>query len=63
VDLTINEGLMPNVVGMGLRDAIYLLENNGLRVHYSGRGKVVRQSPQPGVKISRGATVAVELKL
>jgi cell division protein FtsI (penicillin-binding protein 3) len=63
VDLTLNEGLMPNVVGMGLRDAIYLLENNGLRVHYSGRGKVVRQSPQPGVKISRGATVAVELKL
>jgi len=63
VDLSLTEGLMPNVVGMGLRDAIYLLENNGLRVHYSGRGKVVRQSPQPGVKISRGATVAVELKL
>jgi cell division protein FtsI (penicillin-binding protein 3) len=63
VDLTLMEGLMPNVTGMGLRDAIYLLENNGLRVHYSGRGKVVRQSPQPGVKISRGATVAIELKL
>jgi len=63
VDLTLMEGLMPNVTGMGLRDAIYLLENNGLRVHFSGRGKVVRQSPQPGVKISRGATVAIELKL
>jgi cell division protein FtsI (penicillin-binding protein 3) len=63
VDLTLMEGLMPNVVGMGLRDAMYLLENSGLRVHFSGRGKVVRQSPQPGVKISRGATVAIELKL
>ncbi|MGB8357343.1 MAG: penicillin-binding transpeptidase domain-containing protein, partial [Bacteroidales bacterium] len=63
VDLTLMEGLMPNVTGMGLRDAIYLLENNGLRVNFSGRGKVVKQSPQPGVKISRGATVALELKL
>ncbi len=63
VDLTLMKGLMPNVMGMGLRDATYLLENNGMRVHFSGRGKVVRQSPQPGVKISRGATVAIELKL
>ena len=54
---------MPNVVGMGLRDAIFMLENSGLRVHYTGRGKVAKQSPQPGVRISRGATVAIELKL
>jgi len=62
-DLTVSEGLMPNVVGMGLRDAIFMLENSGMRVHYSGRGKVAKQSPQPGVRISRGATVAIELRL
>ena len=62
-DLTLAEGVMPNVVGMGLRDAIYMLENSGLRVHYSGRGKVAKQSPQPGVRIKRGATVAIELRL
>jgi len=62
-DLTLAEGVMPNVVGMGLRDAIYMLENSGLRVNYSGRGKVAKQSPQPGVRISRGATVAIELRL
>ena len=62
-DLTISEGLMPNVVGMGLRDAIFMLENSGLRVHYTGRGRVAKQSPQPGVRISRGATVAIELRL
>jgi cell division protein FtsI (penicillin-binding protein 3) len=62
-DLTLAEGVMPNVVGMGLRDAIYMLENSGLRVHYTGRGKVAKQSPQPGVRISRGATVAIELRL
>ena len=62
-DVTLAEGVMPNVTGMGLRDAIYMLENSGLRVHYTGRGKVAKQSPQPGVRISRGATVAIELKL
>jgi cell division protein FtsI (penicillin-binding protein 3) len=62
-DLTFTEGVMPNVVGMSLRDAVYLLENSGLRVRYSGHGEVVRQSPQAGVKISRGATVVIELKL
>jgi cell division protein FtsI (penicillin-binding protein 3) len=62
-DLTITQGVMPNVVGMSLRDAVYMLENSGLKVRYSGHGEVVRQSPQAGVKISRGATVAIELKL
>jgi cell division protein FtsI (penicillin-binding protein 3) len=62
-DLTLSEGMMPNVVGMGLRDAIYMLENCGLKVNYTGRGKVAKQSPQAGVRISRGATVAVELRL
>ncbi|MHC1733082.1 MAG: penicillin-binding protein [Bacteroidales bacterium] len=61
-DLSQSEGLMPNVVGMGLRDALYMLENSGVRVRYSGKGKVVKQSPQPGVRISRGATVAIQLR-
>lgn len=61
-DLSQAEGVMPNVVGMGLRDALYMLENSGVRVRYSGKGKVVKQSPQPGVRISRGATVAIQLR-
>jgi cell division protein FtsI (penicillin-binding protein 3) len=61
-DLSQSEGVMPNVVGMGLRDALYMLENSGVRVRYSGKGKVVKQSPQPGVRVSRGATVALQLR-
>jgi cell division protein FtsI (penicillin-binding protein 3) len=61
-DLSVSGGVMPNVVGMGLRDALYMLENSGVRVRYSGRGKVAKQSPQPGVRISRGATVAIQLR-
>jgi cell division protein FtsI (penicillin-binding protein 3) len=63
VNLTLTEGLMPNVVGMGLRDAIYLIENSGMRVRYTGRGRVVRQSLQPGAGVVKGGTVLIELKL
>ena len=34
----------PNVVGMGLRDAVYLLESQGYKVESTGRGKIVGQS-------------------
>lgn len=45
---------MPNVVGMGLKDALFLLESRGLRVSFSGRGSVQYQSIAPGTRISRG---------
>ena len=55
-------GLMPNVVGMGAKDAVYLLENAGLKVHLSGIGRVRRQSLPPGSRIVKGRTVALTLK-
>lgn len=51
---------VPNVVGMGLRDAIFLLENRGLRVQIAGAGKVVRQSLRPGTAI-RGQVITLTL--
>lgn len=63
VDLKVIDGLMPNVVGMGLRDAMYLIENSGMRVSYTGLGKVVRQSLPPGAKVVPGGTVNLELRL
>lgn len=43
--------LVPNVLGMGLRDALYLLENKGLKVKVNGNyGKVKQQSIRPGTK-------------
>ena len=49
----------PNVVGMGAKDAVYLMERVGLRVQLYGRGKVQSQSIQPGVKAMRGQTVSL----
>jgi hypothetical protein len=45
--------LVPNVLGMGLKDAIYILENRGLRVRIQGNGMVKRQSLQPGTRAPR----------
>lgn len=53
---------MPNVVGMGLKDALFLLESRGLRVSFSGRGSVRYQSIAPGTRISRGGAVTITLK-
>lgn len=51
---------VPNVTGMGLRDAIYLMENRGLRVQVQGLGKVTRQSILPGTR-THGQTVKLFL--
>ena len=57
-----NRYTVPSVVGMGARDAIYLLEKVGLRVSVEGRGKVVRQSIPVGRRVSRGERITIVLK-
>lgn len=54
-------GLVPDVTGMGLRDALLLLENYGISVAASGRGKVISQSLQAGCKISPGTQIQLML--
>lgn len=56
------KGIMPNVNGMGLRDAMYLLGNAGLKARVSGSGKVYQQSVDAGSPIGRGAVVQIALK-
>jgi cell division protein FtsI (penicillin-binding protein 3) len=52
---------VPNVTGMGLRDAMYLLEGQGMMVKPIGRGAVVKQSIQPGTKFQKGQQIIIEL--
>lgn len=52
---------IPSVVGMGLKDAIYLLENRGCRVRVEGVGKVRRQSLAPGTR-ANGQTCVLFLE-
>ncbi len=57
----VKPGLVPNVVGMGLQDALYLLENNGMKVKISGYGTVKRQSIAPGNSIKSNPYIYIEL--
>ena len=54
-------GTMPDVRGMGARDAVYLLESSGIKVKLSGRGKVVEQSIPAGNTIKHGMVCGLKL--
>ncbi|RZK63969.1 MAG: PASTA domain-containing protein, partial [Pedobacter sp.] len=56
------KGVMPNVSGMGLKDAMYLLGNAGLKARIKGSGKVTNQSIQPGSRIGKGLVVDILLQ-
>jgi cell division protein FtsI (penicillin-binding protein 3) len=56
------KGVMPNVNGMGLKDAMYLLGNAGLKARVKGSGKVVSQSIQAGSRIGKGLMVDILLQ-
>lgn len=59
--LTVHENLVPNVKEMGLTDAVFLLENAGLKVIVKGRGKVVDQSLPPGTRIQKGERIVLTM--
>lgn len=61
IALTINPLLVPNVRGMGTRDAIYLLETAGLRVNVIGRGLVSSQSLRAGSSVEKGMKITLNL--
>jgi cell division protein FtsI (penicillin-binding protein 3) len=63
VGLNIKKGLVPDVRGMSLRDAVFLLENSGYKVKFNGKGKVLRQSPEHGARYFEGQVVSLEMNM
>lgn len=61
--IKVQDGLVPDVRGMSLRDAIYLLENLGIRVKCSGKGRVSRQSPEHGARYNDETVVTLEMNM
>jgi cell division protein FtsI (penicillin-binding protein 3) len=56
------KGVMPDIKGMGLKDALFLAGNAGLKTKVKGSGKVVAQSIIPGSRIGRGLPLIIELQ-
>jgi cell division protein FtsI (penicillin-binding protein 3) len=61
-DRQVRPGMVPNVVGMGLQDALYLLESQGMKVRVDGKGTVVRQSVPPGSIVKNNPQILIELQ-
>ncbi|MBO4498892.1 MAG: PASTA domain-containing protein [Bacteroidaceae bacterium] len=56
-------GLVPDVVGMGASDAVYLLESVGLKVGLSGVGRVYSQSLSAGTAFKQGSYILIKLRM
>ncbi len=59
---SVAEAEVPDLRGMALRDALYIMENKGFRVSFKGAGKVVSQSLEPGSKIDAEKKILLELQ-
>ena len=57
-----NSNVVPSVIGMGAKDAVYLLESKGLKVRLNGIGKVKSQSIPGGNHVVKGQTVTLTLR-
>ena len=53
---------VPDVTGMGARDAVYLLESKGIKTKLKGRGKVKAQSIYAGQPIKQGMVCELTLE-
>lgn len=60
--VSIRENMVPDVIGMAFDDALFLLENAGLRISYTGRGKVVSQSIAVGTAVKDGDIIKIQLR-
>jgi cell division protein FtsI (penicillin-binding protein 3) len=57
-----SKNLVPDVIGMTAKDAVYLIENTGMNVRLIGAGKIVKQSINPGSQVYRGGLIELTLR-
>jgi len=59
--VTAVRGRVPEVTGMGLKDAVFVLERAGMQVQIQGSGIVKAQSVAPGTPVTKGQTIILQL--
>ncbi len=57
----LRSGFIPNLKGMGIQDVLFLLENSGLTVRFSGKGTIKKQSLEKGKRFKNGSEIILEL--
>lgn len=61
IEAQLKKGIMPNLSGLSAKDALYLLENNGVTVRLQGFGSVKKQSIEAGSRFSKGNKITLTL--
>lgn len=61
VEKKMDQQVIPRVVGMGASDAVFLLENMGLKVKLEGSGVIVQQSILPGTRVTKNREIVLRL--
>ena len=60
--ITVTKNVVPDLSGMGAKDAVFILENMGLNVQVMGRGKVISQNMKPGTFARKGNSIMINLQ-
>jgi len=60
-EVAFKQDVVPNVVGMKAKDAVFLMENSGVQTTIKGRGKVVKQSIRAGKTIKENQSIVLQL--
>ena len=61
-EASLSDQIVPNVVGMDITDAVYILENMGINIDFSGQGVVKEQSLHAGDTIRANSTIHLKLE-
>ena len=61
IEADLQNGIMPDLRGVSLKDALYFLESYGCQVQVSGCGSVVKQSIKKGRQVIIGSVIKLEL--
>ncbi|MBL7919523.1 MAG: transpeptidase family protein [Bacteroidia bacterium] len=61
IEKQLRKGIMPNLHGLSAKDALFLLENNGVHVQILGFGSVQKQSIEAGQKFNKGNKIVLTL--
>ena len=61
IEEDLKSGFIPDLKGMGIQDVLFLLENSGLKVHFSGKGTIKKQSLKKGKRFKNGSEIILEL--
>ena len=61
IEEDLKSGFIPDLRGMGIQDVLFLLENSGLKVHFSGKGTIKKQSLKKGKRFKNGSEIILEL--